>query len=1181
MRLSEFKHRDETSLAGLSCKLLTVKKVSSAGGSAGEVQLDAAAVKELKGCEGSIQTEGLNRYKFLAGDVIASFQLTEDREAELFSDSMAGVPYNLAYVESVDMGEGTFSLSVLKFYDCAAVSGMEIFVPNDLLDQLEEKKLIRSASGGDVADDMRENFLMEVAGDPYFAYTMGSGSLYKRYKKKKTNAAPASDSEEEKAVLKKEAEAEESLDELTRELMDMDAKECAGRKIRLYGKRYSLLVEVRRNEEYAFLCAVSLSTGLQRKIPLKLYKGDIAFSKEVTRVAEKVRQDIEMVDGYIDLWNKYADIEGDFLLDKARRIGVIKLKGKPTLAEDGIKVMPENLDEISRKLITPNDSLLFSEELPPYIEDDSMTWADYKKILGRTEFTETERSDSELMELVQAAKASGRTSKSRKIVRVDKQGYWVLDKTDGNSLPSGFITYSIDGDRQQIERREEARRMITDAESANPCLRYVIEGKKPGIQQETAKRKKHEPITAFVKEKIFEYEPRERQRKAIEIALNTPDIAIIQGPPGTGKTTVITAILERLNQMSDKRGSVGGTILVTSYQHDAVRNVVDRLSINSLPTIKYGKQGTEDTYQQEAMQRWCAEYKDKLKEKNPELKETLEEKTLNRKFNTYVVVPSERNALEFLDYAATVALDKDIADEIVAMRKMFEGRKETSVEDLLAKIRRLRTTEEGFRDDGFLMADDLLFRLENYKDTPPKTLELLEEAADWSGGEFREGFLEEMRQCRAELLLQWTPSPRPEKPQVDPDMVELHQRLQNRLRQPENEVGEILFNLVSELEVNMENVEKDLQNYNVVYAATSQQCEGRDIKEAKGVAPQPWKNEHPVYSTVVVDEAARVNPGDLMIPMAQARDRIILVGDHRQLPHIYDEEIFEAMLSSEEGGKLAGQLKRDVVKMSMFQYLKEKAEELEKQDGIKRTITLDAQYRMNPELGEFVNRNFYHPYGEAFESPLGSEKFPQSLEKKPYLWADLPYASGKEEKRGTSRVRECEAAYIVGKIIDYMGRPGGDELTYGVITFYSAQVQLIRRKLKEAGIEHLVRVGSVDAFQGMEFDVIFLSVVRTHNGSPRFNYDRLITDRPEAGASQEELERWQAYKEQTGLRHYGFLTSENRLCVSLSRQKRLLVVVGDSKIFDQGPWRELAEICIPAMQNFYEMCRREGALIHG
>ncbi|KGT34977.1 hypothetical protein HC02_11740 [Vibrio parahaemolyticus] len=73
------------------------------------------------------------------------------------------------------------------------------------------------------------------------------------------------------------------------------------------------------------------------------------------------------------------------------------------------------------------------------------------------------------------------------------------------------------------------------------------------------------------------------------------------------------------------------------------------------------------------------------------------------------------------------------------------------------------------------------------------------------------------------------------------------------------------------------------------------------------------------YDTVIIDEAARTSPRDLLIPMSQAVKRIILVGDHRQLPHIVDEDVVRTV---EE--KLGDQDKTesDYVRESMFSYLK-------------------------------------------------------------------------------------------------------------------------------------------------------------------------------------------------------------------------------------------------------------------
>ena len=84
---------------------------------------------------------------------------------------------------------------------------------------------------------------------------------------------------------------------------------------------------------------------------------------------------------------------------------------------------------------------------------------------------------------------------------------------------------------------------------------------------------------------------------------------------------------------------------------------------------------------------------------------------------------------------------------------------------------------------------------------------------------------------------------------------------------------------------------------------------------------------------------------------------------------------------------------------------------------------------------------------------------------------------------------------------------------------------------------------------------MFLSVVRTENNNTEINSKK---------------------------DYYGFLTFENRLCVALSRQKRLLVVVGNSDIFVSPRFEKLAEEKIPAMKNLYNLCKAgEGIIIDG
>ena len=157
-----------------------------------------------------------------------------------------------------------------------------------------------------------------------------------------------------------------------------------------------------------------------------------------------------------------------------------------------------------------------------------------------------------------------------------------------------------------------------------------------------------------------------------------------------------------------------------------------------------------------------------------------------------------------------------------------------------------------------------------------------------------------------------------------------------------------------------------------------------------------------------------------------------------------------------------------------------------------------------------------------------------------------------EIKKGTSRKRDSEANIIVNKLKEMRLSEKGKKLSYGVISFYKAQVDEITERLKREELADKVKVGSVDAFQGMEFDIMFLSVVRTNTK------ESLKSTFP-----------------------YGFLASENRLCVALSRQKRLLIVVGDSDIFYSKEWKELAKKNVPAMVNLYELCLKKGEVIDG
>ena len=95
-------------------------------------------------------------------------------------------------------------------------------------------------------------------------------------------------------------------------------------------------------------------------------------------------------------------------------------------------------------------------------------------------------------------------------------------------------------------------------------------------------------------------------------------------------------------------------------------------------------------------------------------------------------------------------------------------------------------------------------------------------------------------------------------------------------------------------------------------------------------------------------------------------------------------------------------------------------------------------------------------------------------------------------------------------------------------------------------------MGTVDAFQGKEFDVVFLSIVRAN---------AIMVPEQKEGQDRERFLN----------RKYGHLRLENRLNVAMSRQRKLLVAVGDKRMADS---RE-SEEGVPALAAFLRLCREE------
>ena len=256
------------------------------------------------------------------------------------------------------------------------------------------------------------------------------------------------------------------------------------------------------------------------------------------------------------------------------------------------------------------------------------------------------------------------------------------------------------------------------------------------------------------------------------------------------------------------------------------------------------------------------------------------------------------------------------------------------------------------------------------------------------------------------------------------------------------------------------------------------------------------------FEWAIVDEAGRATVPEVLVPIAKS-ERVILVGDERQLPPMVD-----AGIASEDTDEILDDSPLD---MSLFQTLVEQAE----REGQWHLASLRRQYRMHPAIGNLISQAFYDG---KLEQGLNASDFQEyGWLNRPVSWlstSTLPERA--ESPRGQSFENRVEAERMARWLEDFENqcRQRGLRPSLGVISGYQAQVELLRRIIDPENTTRWqnlqTEVATVDSFQGRECDVILYSTVRSN----------------------------QQY-------NIGFLRDYRRINVALSRARSVLVIVGD------------------------------------
>jgi superfamily I DNA and/or RNA helicase len=303
---------------------------------------------------------------------------------------------------------------------------------------------------------------------------------------------------------------------------------------------------------------------------------------------------------------------------------------------------------------------------------------------------------------------------------------------------------------------------------------------------------------------------------------------------------------------------------------------------------------------------------------------------------------------------------------------------------------------------------------------------------------------------------------------------------------------------------------------------------------------------------VIIDEVSKSSFLDLLIPILYGKT-VILVGDHRQLPPMYDlrnlrNDDFDG-LDPNVITKRKNDEYTNLYEECFFKTLFENVPD-------RLRVTLTKQYRCHGDIMKVFNHFYTNGSGRgSLELGLANQNDQKQhgllikgkngrtlIDRDKHIYFVDCGESYEKFGDSTSATNETEARVIVelAKRIDEAygrtERPQIDEPrridkrpSMGVICTYGDQAKLIKRKLNKNALRNINElfderfiVSTVDDFQGDERDIIFVSMVR--NPVP--------VNRAKTRAE--------------------FVKKFERINVALSRARRLLVIVGSKDFLSEA-----------------------------
>ena len=243
------------------------------------------------------------------------------------------------------------------------------------------------------------------------------------------------------------------------------------------------------------------------------------------------------------------------------------------------------------------------------------------------------------------------------------------------------------------------------------------------------------------------------------------------------------------------------------------------------------------------------------------------------------------------------------------------------------------------------------------------------------------------------------------------------------------------------------------------------------------------------FSLAIIDEASQILEPHLMGLLCarhgevDAIGRFCLIGDHKQLPAVVQQEPSESVVDDE----MLHSIGLFDCRESLFQRLLRLQSSLGDASSSPFVFRFTRQGRMHPEVAQFAATHFYedrlHPVPlphqqQALRFPSFDAADPlQSLLSRHrvlFLPVERPAHSV------SPKVNEAEARLIasiaraVYSLYEQNGRPFLPDQTLGIIVPYRHQIAVVRKHIAGFGLEGLdaITVDTVERYQGSQRDVI-------------------------------------------------------------------------------------------------------------